>query len=132
MTEQNNKFFFLFIISILLTIFSLDLNFTNIPELLIYNNQTLKLLVPSKRCKPPSYKTLFLISDMRNNSNEIEKKYKIIKYKNLRNSFVTFFSPVSQGGIYKQYINLLESQGIIKSNNIYSDNNFFLVNMQCI
>lgn len=125
LTEQNNKFFFLFIISILLIIFSLDLNFTNIPELLIYNNQTLKLLVPSKRCKSPSYKTLFLISDMRNNSNEIEKKYKIIKYKNHRNSFVTFFSPVSEGGIYQQYTKLLESQGIIKCNNIYSDNNFF-------
>ena len=83
-------------------------------------------VVPSKKCKFPAYKTLFLTSDMRNDSNEIVKKHKIIEYKNHKNSFMTFYSSRSDGNIYQQYTNLLVSQGIIKSNNIYGDNNFFL------
>ena len=106
-----------------LLLFSIDINMTNIPELEIYNNQIIKLLVPSKKCKLSSDKTLFLFSNLRNVSEEIIKKYKIIEYKNKLNSFITYYMDDDE---YKLYEDLFFSQGIIRSDSIYSDNNFFI------
>ena len=129
--EKNNEIFFkkikiklyaLNIINALIILFSIDINLTNIQELDFYNNQTIKLLVPSKISKPPSLKTLFLISDFRNHSEELNDKYKIIYYENKNNSFITYYKDDQE---YKQYEDLLFFQGIIKSYNIYSDNNIY-------
>ena len=108
---------------VILLLFSIDINMTNIQELEIYNNQILKLLVPSKKCKLTSDKTLFLFSNLRNISEEIKKKYKIIEYKNKLNSFITYYMDDNE---YKLYEDLFFSQGIIRSDCIYSDNNFFI------
>ena len=116
------KIFFLIIALVLIYIFSIDLNFTNIPELEFYNNQTLKLLVPSKRCKPPAYKTLYLTSDYKNDSNKIIKKYKIVDYKNKKNSYITYYSDNRE---LEQYKYLLFKQGLINSDSIFGDNNFY-------
>lgn len=101
---------------------SIDLNFTNIPELEFYNNQTLKLLVPSKRCQPPAYKTLYLTSDYKNDSNKIIEKYKIVDYKNKKNSYITYYSDNRE---LEQYKYLLFKQGLINSDSIFGDNNFY-------
>ena len=61
----------LFSLSILIIfviiIYSLKSNLSNIPEIQFYDNQTLKLLMPSKQCKFPNHKTLFFTSNLRNN-----------------------------------------------------------------
>ena len=116
------KLYALIIINGLIILFFIDINLTDIPELEFYNNQTIKLLIPSKICKPPSLKTLFLTSDCRNDSEELNNKYKIIHYKNKKNSFITYYRDDQE---YKQYEKLLFFQGIIKSYNIYSDNNIY-------
>jgi len=120
--NKKEKIYALIISMVILILFSKDFNFANIPELQFYNNQTIKLLVPSKRCKFPSHKTLFLTSNCRNNTQQILKKYKIIEYKNKKTSFVTYYSDDKD---YNQYKNLLLSQGIINSKNIYGDHNFY-------
>lgn len=108
---------------VILLLFSIDINMTNIPELVFYNNQIIRLLVPSKKCKLSLDKTLFLYFNLRNVSEEIKKKYKIIEYKNKLNSFMTYYMDDNE---YKLYEGLLFSQGIIRSYSIYSDNNFFI------
>ena len=120
---KYKKIYALMIEIVILLLFSIDINMTNIPELEIYNNQILKLLVPSKKCKLSSDKTLFLFSNIRNVSEEIIKKYKIIEYKNKLNSFITYYMDDDE---YKLYEDLFFSQGIIRSDCIYSDNNFFI------
>jgi len=124
MNSYGIKFSITIILVVLLIIFSLDFNFnlTNIPELQFHKNQTLKLLLPSKKCKNPTYKTLFLTSDFRNVSTQISKKHKIIEYKNNINSFLTYYMDDKE---YKQYKYLLLSQGVISSDSLYSDNNFY-------
>ena len=120
---EYKKIYALIIEITILILLSIDINLTNIPELQIYHNQTIKLLIPSKRCKPFSEKTLFLSSNLRNDSEEIIKKYKIIEYQNYINYFITYYMDNNE---YKLYKDLLFSQGIINSDNIYSDNNFII------
>ena len=102
-------------------VYSFRINPTNISELQFYNNQTLKILVPSKKCKL-HHKTLFFTSNFRNNSEENFNQYKIINYKNKKSSFVTYYNGDEE---YDQYEKLLSEQGLIKSLNIFGDNNFF-------
>ena len=117
----------LFSLSILIIfgifIYSLKSNLTNIPEIQFYDNQTLKLLMPSKQCKFPNHKTLFFTSNLRNNSNEINNQYNIIEYKNKKNSFVTYYMGDEE---YEQYEDLFSNHSLIKSENLFGDNNFYL------
>ena len=77
--QNITRIFAISIIIIFFIIFySIKSNLTNIPELDLYNNQTLKLLLPSKKCKLSNLKTLFFTSNFRNNSDELNNKYKII------------------------------------------------------
>ena len=125
-TEAPNitkLFSFSVIIIFIIIIYIIKPNLTNIPELDYYNNQILKLLVPSKKCRFTNYKTLFFTSNLRNNSNEINDKYNIIEYKNKKKSFVTYYMGDDE---YEQYEELLTNHSLIKSDNIYGDNNFFL------
>ena len=122
MSKYRIKIYSLIILLVLLLIISIDFNLTNIPELQIYNNQTIKLLIPPKRCNFPKHKTLYLFSEFRNNSNDLMKKYEIREYKNKRNSLVTYYIDDNQ---YNQYKNLFFSQGIINSVSLFGDHNFY-------
>ena len=117
----------IFSISIIIIFFiifySIKSNLTNIPELDLYNNQTLKLLLPSKKCKLSNLKTLFFTSNFRNNSDELNNKYKIIEYENKKNSFVTYYMNDEE---YEQYEELFSRHNLIKSENLFGDNNLFL------
>ena len=108
---------------IVIIITSLKSNLTNIPEIELYNKQTLKLLSPSKQCKLPNHKTLFFTSPIRNNSKELYQQYDIEKYKNKKNSFVTYYMGDDE---YEQYQDLFSNHGLIKSENIFGDNNLYL------
>ena len=92
------------------------INPTNIPEINYYNNQSLHLLVQSNKC----YSTLFLLSDYR----IYNKSFNIMKI-NLKNKnyFITYFE---SDYVYKEYNELLQKQGIIKSNYKYGKHNLFM------
>ena len=117
----------IFAISIIIIFFiifySIKSNLTNIPELDLYNNQTLKLLLPSKKCKISNLKTLFFTSNFKNNSDELNNKYEIIEYQNKKNSFVTYYMNDEE---YEQYEELFSNHNLIKSENLFGDNNLFL------
>jgi len=72
-------------------------NSTNVPELLYYNNQTLQLYIPSKKC----HGTLYFLSEFSefNVSNKIKK----IMLKD-KNYFVTFYGT---DPVYQQHLKLL-------------------------
>ena len=91
-------------------------NPTNIPEFLYNTNQTLQLIISSESC--PS--TLFFdpIYHEYKNSNIISK----INIKD-KNYFVSFFEC---GSFYAQLIDILEKNGLIKSNYIFGKNNLFI------
>ena len=110
-------------IMIVIIITSLKSNLTNIPEIELYKKQTLKLLSPSKQCKFPNHKTLFFTSPIRNNSKELYQRYDIEKYKNKKNSFMTYYMGDDE---YEQYQDLFSNHGLIKSENIFGDNNLYL------
>ena len=123
-TPNMTKLFSFSVILIFLFInYLIKPNLTNIPELDFYNNQTLKLLLPSKRCKFTDYKTLFFTSNFRNNSNEVNDQYNIIEFKNKKKSFVTYYMGDDE---YEQYEDLLSNHSLIKSESIFADNNFYL------
>ena len=119
------KFFLFFsiIVSQLLIIYISNINLTNNPEINLYTRQKIKLILHSKKCKPFNHKTIFFTSNYRNESNEKGEKYKIITYINKMNSFVTYYL---DDNIYKPYEDILSKNGLIKSENIYGDNNIFL------
>ena len=108
----------IFLISILN---SINDNLTNIPELKYYTQQKLKLFIPKKIYNSICHKTIFFTSNYRNNSDIT--KYNIVEFINTKNSFVTYYLDDS---VYSQYPNLFASNGLIRSNNIYSDNNLIL------
>ena len=120
-----NKFFCCLLLLLIETIFyCLEDKLIIIPEMHYYNNnQILKLLTPSKQCKPFSPKTLFFVSKFRFNTSLNSSEIRIINYKNSRNSFVTYYMDDEE---YFQYEELLSEQGIIRSHNIFGDNNFYL------
>ena len=100
---------------------SINDNLTNIPELRYYTQQRLKLFVPKKIYNFICHKTIFFTSNYRNNSDIT--KYNIVKFKNKKNSYVTYYL---DDFVYSQYPNLFTSNGLIRSYNIYSDNNLIL------
>ena len=122
---NENKFFnkiaFLsFIILIISILFSINTNLTNVPELEYHNEQTLQLLVPSRKCKC----TLYFTSNIRDkNYGKDSNKYKIIEYKNRKNYFITYFL---DDIIYNQFEYIFKEHGLIRSNYIFADNNFYL------
>lgn len=115
----------LFSFSLLIIFISLipssKINPTNVSELQIYNNQSLKILLPSGQCKL-NQKTLFFTSPLRDNSKELYKQYDIRDYQNKKSSFVTYYNGDEE---YFKYETILSQHGLIKSVNIYADNNFF-------
>ena len=125
--QSNDYRFFLKLLPILLIICIISLfcvmnpNLTNVPELLNEHNQTLKLLVPPSNCKY-CQSTLFFTSNLRNNKEDLNNYYNIIDYKNKKNYFVTYYMGDEE---YEQYEKLLAKHGLIKSVNVFADNNFF-------
>ena len=120
---RRRIFYICFIIIFISIMNSINDNLTNIPELNYYNHQTLKLLVPSKKDNSICQKTIFFTSNYTNNS--ILDKYNLIEINNTKNSFVTYYLDDT---VYVQYPYLFSSNGLIRSYNIYSDNNLILCN----
>ena len=106
---------------VLLILYSINTNLTNVPELLDKKEQTLKLLVPKQKSKY-CQKTLFFTSNLRSDKDDIDN-YDIIEYKNTKNFFVTYYMGDEE---YEQYEHLLAKHGIIKSVDAFADNNFYL------
>ena len=119
------KFFFSFsiVVSQVLLIYISNINLTDNPEVNLYSKQKIKLILYSKKCKPFNHKTIFFTSNYRKESNEKGEKYKIITYINKKNSFVTYYI---DDNTYRLYEGILSKNGLIKSGNIYGDNNIFL------
>ena len=106
---------------VLLILYTINTNLTNVPELLDERDQTLKLLVPKQKSKY-CQRTLFFTSTLRNNKDNIDN-YSIIEYKNKKSFFVTYYMGDEE---YEQYEDLLAEHGIIKSIDAFADNNFYL------
>ena len=125
--KNNVKYkFFIFILFILLWIFFSFYqrnNFIYIPEILNYDNQRLKIIVPKKKCHSCKL-TLFFSSKFRETHSL--KEFDIIQI-NLtdKDYFVTFFVDNIN---YFFYIQFLKDHGLIRSNNIKGKNNIFLTN----
>ena len=122
LNSKISSVFILLLISSII-IFFCNNNLTNIPEIQLYNNQTLKVLIPSKKCSRSLPKALYFTSDLRNNTKEYIHNNRLINYKNTKNSFVTYYSDDHD---YDQFDGLLAEHGIIKSDDIYGEHNFFL------
>lgn len=118
--NANNKIYIILLLYLIIKFNNYEIyNPTNIPELLYYNNQTINLLIPPKKCPA----TLIFFSDSQRF--KFSKKVKRIIFKN-KNSFITFYNSDEK---YTQYINLLESNGLIKSIFNYGENNLFIYPM---
>ena len=82
-----------------------------IPELNYYKNQTLNLLVPSKKCKIPSPRTIYFKSEVRN-----EEEYKNINIENVtfnetqKEYFVTYLTKTKE--YFKDYVRILKESGL--------------------
>ena len=97
-----------------------------ISELNDYNNQTLKLLIPSEQCQPLSPRTLYFESEYRNNSISDNIAIKIINLnKYNKNYFVTYNykKAFSEDNIYA---NILDIHGLIKTKTQYQKHNLFI------
>ena len=83
-----------------------------VPDLYYYNNQTLNLLKPSKKCKIPLRTIYFKSFEERN----LSKEYKIEKLKlkkKQKKYFVTYLTEYET--YFNMYVELLEMNGIIRS-----------------
>lgn len=96
-----------------------------IPELNIYNNQQLKLLIPSKKCKPLSPRTLYFESSFRRKNiiRENEINYIALNETN-KKFFITYY--MNNTNDYSNYDNILKINGLIKSNYLFHSHNIFL------
>ena len=96
----------------------------DISEIKSYNNQTLKLLVPSKQCNNLFPRTVYLTSNFRttNISDNIEVNEINLK-ENDRRFFVTFYSEGREKHL--DYFNLLEENGLIRGFSISGSHNIF-------
>jgi len=92
-----------------------------VPELQYHKNQTLNLLVPSKRCKKPTPRTIYFISNQR----EEKPKNLIIKRITLNEKQRKFFVTYSVGTeyYYNYYLDLLNNNGLIRSYDINDNHN---------
>lgn len=120
-----NKCIIIIFFLLFLNFFFLQINNesnTNIPELFYFNNQTLRILIPEKKCKYVSPITLYFSSNFRNDNIPKEFEVKEINIKD-KNYFVSFFV---NNFNYDSYIQLLNHHGLIRSKFIYGNNNLFI------
>jgi hypothetical protein len=94
-----------------------------IPELVSYTNQTLNLLVQSKKCKASTPRTIyFQYGDRKENSNIILNK---ITFKQTQKKF--FVTYLTNEEIYfREYLNILNTNGLIRSYSHSLNHNLFL------
>ena len=96
-----------------------------IPELNYYKKQTLNLLVPSKKCKMPSPRTIYFKSEVRT-----EKEYKNIKLEKVtfnetqRKYFVTYLT--GNDMYFNAFLDILNNNGLIRSFSITNDHNLII------
>jgi len=97
-------------------------NPTNIPELFYYENQTLQMLVPKKECKYIAPMTIYFRSEFSDFNNSDNYEIRKISLKN-KNYFATYYLNGYRN--YRQFISLLQDNGLIRSANIMGNNNLF-------
>jgi len=97
-------------------------NPTNIPELFYYENQTLQMLVPKKECKYIAPMTIYFRSEFSDFNNSDNYEIRKISLKN-KNYFATYYLNGYRN--YRQFISLLQDNGLIRSTNIMGNNNLF-------
>ena len=123
------KFFLLLLISLF---FILNNIFTNInkegiiPELINYNNKSLKLLVPSKKCHKLSPRTLYFDSFFKENYNKIEnfEINEINLSEQNKKYFVSYYFNIYRGHL--KYLKIFENGGMIRSLFKFFDHNLFI------
>ena len=111
------------IVIVILLIYSIILEKTYRSEIKVYEKQIIKLLILSKKCNSHMRTTIYFSSNLTNLSKEINDNYKIILSKIKSNYNITYFTDDYK---YNQYKDLLFSNGLINSNNIFGDNNLIL------
>ena len=123
------KFLFLFAIIFYFSLYFQKNHITEleIPELINYQNQTLKLLVPSKKCHELSPRTLYFESNYRNKSKN-ENENIDINLVNLNETYkkyyVTYYiEPFTN---YDNYLDILKNHGIIRSIFKFHNHNLFI------
>jgi hypothetical protein len=118
-----NKLFLFFLFFFIINNLKEDSkNPTNIPELSLYENQTLQIIVPKKECKYISPITIFFKSEFNdlNDSNNYDIKRINLKDKNY---FVTYYFNGSNS--YSVFSSLLEKNGLIRNRKIRRSNNLY-------
>ena len=94
-----------------------------IPELVSYTNQTLNLLVQSKKCKASTPRTIyFQYGDRGKNNNIIINK--ITFKKTQKKFFVTYLT--NEEIYFREYLNILNLNGLIRSYSHSLNHNLFL------
>ena len=93
----------------------------DVPESHYYKNQTLNLLKPSKKCKKPSPRTIYFISNQREKIPKNIKIETITLKENQRKFFVTY--SVETEHYYSYYLDLLNNNGLIRSFDIKDKHN---------
>ena len=88
-------------------------NTYDIPELQYYRNQTLNLLVPSKKCKRPTPRTIYFISDQRKEKPKNIIIKKITLSEKQRKFFVTY--SIGTEFYFNYHLDLLNNNGLIRS-----------------
>lgn len=116
-------FLFIILILFLRSLKYINIFPANIPELMYYNNQNLKIIVPSKKCYF-CHKTLYFNSNLRNNNlNENLKINTISLNKYQKNYFVTYYI---NNYNYYVYYNLLKKHGLFRSQSNFGNHNFII------
>ena len=94
-----------------------------IPELVSYKNQTLNLLVQSKKCKVSTPRTIyFQYGDREGNNNIILNKITFNQAQ--KKFFVTYLT--NEENYFKEYLKILNSNGLIRSYSHSLDHNLLI------
>ena len=102
-----------------------DIKMNTVPDLVYYNNQTLTLLKPSCKCNNPSPRTIYFKPYQREeNLSDIYKLETISLGKNDKKYFATYLTIGET--YYKNFINILEQNGMIRSYYQNNDHNLYI------
>ena len=93
-----------------------------IPELLYYNEQELKLLIPSKKCHPNLPRTIYFMKN--NSANSFDLNDIVLTEENKR-FFVTFFT-YEEMYLHYEYIILAKLNGLIRSYRLFGNQNLII------
>ena len=97
-----------------------------ISELNDYYSQSLKLLIPSKQCKPLSPRTLYFESNFRDNNRSENIEIEIINLDKYDKKYFVTYNYIKAFTNNNIYANILDLHGLIKTYQQYQKHNLFI------